>query len=375
MSEIKVNSIKGVAATTAALTINNTDGSATANLTNRQNRNLIINGAMQVAQRGTSSSSNSGGMTVDRFGVYPSNTDEAPTFEQVDVASGTTPYNLGLTKALKVTNGNQTSGAGADDNIRILYKLESQDLRNSGWNYLSSSSNVTLSFYVKSSVAQNFNFSLRTKDGPDRGYAYETGSLSADTWTKVTKTIPGSSILQFDNDNGPGLELNFWLFLGTNSTGTRTLNAWHSYDSSTITPDQTSTWYTTNDATFELTGVQLEVSDHATSFEHISFNQELILCQRYFQSLSLHGVAADKTPYDSSYRVWYPFKQTMRVIPTMTMPSISNFQPGGATGTASGSSPTVDGVLVNLGSNNTNDNYIPSWVNDTSAIMQADAEL
>jgi hypothetical protein len=282
MSEIKVNSIKGVGASTAAITVNNTDGSATANLTNRQNRNLIINGAMQVAQRGTSSSSNSGGMTVDRFGVYPSNTDEAPTFEQVDVASGTTPYNLGLTKALKVTNGNQTSGAGADDNIRILYKIESQDLRNSGWNYLSSSSNVTLSFYVKSSVAQNFNFALRTKDGPDRGYAYETGSLSADTWTKVTKTIPGASTLQFDNDNGPGLELNFWLFLGTNSTGTRTLNAWHTFDSTTVTPDQTSTWYTTNDATFELTGVQLEVSDHATSFEHRSFGHELLLCQRYY---------------------------------------------------------------------------------------------
>jgi len=330
MSEIKVNSIKGVAASSAAITVNNTDGTATANLTTvnsvtmpnggfLSNRNLIINGAMQVAQRGTSGSVSSGGMSVDRFGVYPSNTDEAVTYAQVDVASGTTPYNLGLTKALKVTNGNQTSGAGADDNIRILYKLESQDVRNSGWNYLSSSSYVTLSFYVKSSVAQNFNFALRTKDGPDRGYAYETGSLSADTWTKVTKTIPGASMLQFDNDNGPGLELNFWLFLGTNSTGTRPLNAWHSFDSSTITPDQTSTWYTTNDATFEITGVQLEVGSVATDFEHRSFAQELRLCCRYFYAATdtIAGIfIPDNADQDAAYG-GIQFPVIMRAAPTV----------------------------------------------------------
>ena len=66
MSEIKVNSIKGVGASAAAITVNNTDGTCTANLSNRQNRNLIINGAMEVAQRGTTSTSN-GYQTVDRF--------------------------------------------------------------------------------------------------------------------------------------------------------------------------------------------------------------------------------------------------------------------------------------------------------------------
>ena len=69
MSEIKVNSIKGVGASAAAITVNNTDGTCTANITNNlSNRNLIINGAMQVAQRGTSSTS-SGYNTVDRFQV------------------------------------------------------------------------------------------------------------------------------------------------------------------------------------------------------------------------------------------------------------------------------------------------------------------
>ena len=131
MSEIKVNSIKGVGASAAAITVNNTDGTCTANLTNRTNRRLTINGAMIVAQRGTSSTDN-GYATVDRFKVIKNGTDEAPTQAQVDIASGTTPYTLGFRKALKVTNGNQTSGAGGGDFIWIQHVIEAQNIANSG---------------------------------------------------------------------------------------------------------------------------------------------------------------------------------------------------------------------------------------------------
>ena len=182
MSEIKVNSIKGVGASTAAITVNNTDGTCTANLTNRTNKNLLINGSFLIAQRGTSATTNGHG-TVDRFSVDYGNTDEAPTQSQVDVASGTTPYTLGFRKALRVTNGNQTSGAGSGDYLGIEYYVEAQDMANSGWNYTSSSSNVTLSFYIKSSVAQSFKGFLRSRDGSSQRYAFDTGSLSADTWT------------------------------------------------------------------------------------------------------------------------------------------------------------------------------------------------
>ena len=119
------------------------------------NKNIIVNGAMQVAQRGTSSTS-TGYQTVDRFSPYHGGTDEAPTYAQVDVASGTTPYTSGFRKSLKVTNGNQTSGAGAGDLIQLSTDLEGQDIAKSGWNYNSTSSFIVLSFYVKSSVAQNF---------------------------------------------------------------------------------------------------------------------------------------------------------------------------------------------------------------------------
>ena len=318
MSEIKVNSIKGVGASAAAITVNNSDGTCTANLTNKPNRNLIINGAMQVAQRGTSSTGNGYG-SVDRFSVLSSGTDEAPTHAQADVASGTTPYTLGFRKALKITNGNQTSGAGADDYLVARTVLEAQDIANSGWNYLSTSSSITISFWVKSSVAQNFYVNLWSQDGTNYNYIFETGSLTADTWTKVTKTIIGNSNLTFNNDNGAGLRIQLVAFYGTNKTGSVSLNTWGTFSGSTITPDMTSTWYTTNDATLEITGVQLEVGSVATDFEHRSFAQELALCQRYCQvhvNPPLCGVVPDNGSRVYVAQTILPVK--MRTTPTLS---------------------------------------------------------
>ena len=347
MSEIKVNSIKGVGASTAAITVNNTDGTCTANITNNlSNRNLIINGAMQVAQRGTSSTT-SGYGSLDRFKISYSGNDEAPTHSQVDVASGTTPYTLGFRKAFRLTNGNQTSGAGAADYLIIRTILEAQDIANSGWNYLSSSSNVTLSFWVKSSVAQNFYGSLRSIDGTGYNYPFETGSLSADTWTKITKTISGNSNLTFNNDNGAGLYISFMPFFGTDFTASSvTLNQWAAYNLSTQQPDNTSTWYTTNDATFEITGVQLEVGSVATDFEHRSFAQELDLCRRYFQQISpsSDGVIALGNSWTTTFSkfVIY-FNPNMRTAPTVNSNGTVKVRNGsGQTQDHTGASITLD---------------------------------
>ena len=246
------------------------------------NRNLIINGAMLVAQRGTSSTS-TGYATVDRFEVRTSGTDENPTQAQVDVASGTTPYTSGFRKAYKITNGNQTSGAGAADQLYIRHRIESQDLANSGWNYVSSSSYVTLSFWVKSSVAQNFYGYLEAQQGTAKMFPFQTGSLSADTWTKVTVTISGNSDLTFANDNSVGMGIIIAPFFGTDNTdNSASVNTWKAHSSSARCPDNTSTWYTTNDATFELTGVQLELGQQATNFNHLSFGDNSAKCQRYY---------------------------------------------------------------------------------------------
>ena len=319
MSEIKVNSIKGVGASAAAITVNNSDGTCTANLTNRTNKNLILNGAFLISQRGTSSTS-AGYQTVDRFKVGLGGNDEAPTIAQADVASGTTPYTLGFRKAFKFTNGNQTGGAGAADTIEVHTRLEGQDIANSGWNYKSTSSFVTLSFWIKSSVAQSFPVYLHTQSNPEYVFPFETGSLSADTWTKITKTISGNSNLVFDNDNGHGLKVAFVPFRGTDYTDNSvTYDAWAAYASGSRSKDMTSTWYTTNDATFEITGVQLEVGDSATDFELLSFAQELALCQRYcIRHTLVSGAATAYNAYSDGYRWWVAFPSQMRDTPTMT---------------------------------------------------------
>jgi len=296
-----------------------------------QNKNLIINGAMQVAQRGSSFTA-SGSYPVDRFEVAHSGTDEAPTIAQADVASGTTPYTLGFRKCYKITNGNQTGGAGASDEIHISYKIEAQDLANSGWNYTSSSSFITLSFWVKSSVAQEFHGFLYTPDGSQQLYSFSLGSLSADTWTKITKTIPGASNLQIDNDNGEGPKIAWSLFKGTDFTASSvTLNQWAAYADGTQTPDQTTTWWTTNDATFELTGVQLEVGSVATDFEHRSYSDEFQKCLRYYEQMSSNGVSVAyfATGYcESTTEVNYPilFKAYKRATPTVTSTAGSTFR-------------------------------------------------
>ena len=289
-------------------------------------RNLIINGAMQVAQRGTSSTTNGYG-SIDRFRIVYSGTDEAPTQAQADVAAGTTPYTLGFRKCYKITNGDQSNNAGAADFIKIQHRIEAQDIANSGWDYKSASSFLTLSFWVKSSVPQNFYGYLETHgNSPGYLYPYETGSLSQNTWTKVTKTIAGNSNLLFNNDNAEGLRIEIHPFLGTDSTASGvSLNQWNVYASASRTPDQTATWYETNDATFEITGVQLEVSSVATDFEHRSFGQELALCQRYFYRLAGDDTTITTGHQNGAYGIFpIQYPQEMRTQPTGTAQTVTD---------------------------------------------------
>ena len=308
-------------------------------------RNLIINGAMNVAQRGTSSTGN-GYQTVDRFKIDNSGTDEAPTQAQVDLSSSDTPYTFGFRKSVKITNGNQTSGAGAADYIGIEQRIEAQNIATSGWNYASPTSFVTFSFWVKSSVAQNFYGYLFTEDGAERVYSFETGSLTADTWTKITKTIPGNSIVQVNNDNGFGLQIQLWPYLGTNYTASgATLNQWKAWDGADRFPDMTTTWYTTNDATFETTGWQLEVGSEATPFEHRSFHQDYLECARYYIQMNRLPVMTNRVAgYVSTTTRFNPVP--MRVIPSVSLAgtlSLNVFFYGSGTPT----SPTTPGFQNN----------------------------
>ena len=162
-------------------------------------------------------------------------------------------------------------------------------------------------------------------DSPEQVYPFETGNLSADTWTKVTKTIPGNNNIVVNNDTGEGLKLFINQFWGTDFTDSgRNLNTWGGFSSASRMPDFTSTWYTTNDATFEITGVQLEVGSVATDFEHRSFAQELILCQRYCQKLGAGNgtydcMATGNGVYNTKAYIPYRLMTSMRSTPSFTL--------------------------------------------------------
>jgi hypothetical protein len=322
-SQLKVNSISDAAGANGNAITLATDGTCTAKITNNlSNRNLIINGAFNVAQR-SASSTTSGFSTVDRFKNFHQNVDEAPTQAQHALTSSDAgPWAAGFRNSFHITNGNQTSGAGAGDRIVINTPLEAQNIACSGWNYNSTSSYITLQFWVKSSVAQNFYGYFVTSDGTSYLYPFETGALTADTWTKITKTIPGNSNLTVNNDNGSGLEIEIAPFMGTNYTASGvTLNQWNAAGSwDARIPDMTSTWYTTNDSTFEITGVQLEVGSVATDFEHRSYGDELSRCQRYFYmkaSGNQCGITDGRFLSGSEADFMVSFPVTMRAAPSI----------------------------------------------------------
>ena len=295
------------------------------------NRNLVINGAMQVAQRGTTSTTQNAYTTVDRWKILSGGLDEGVTTAQSDITSGLA-YNDGFRKAYKVQNGNQTSGAGASDYLVPIYRFESQDLANSGWDYVSSSSFITISFYVKSSVAQTFQVQLYNGEPTQsRQYVFEYSATTS--WTRITHTVPGGSGVQIDNDNGAGFDLYFNLFHGTNSTDNSYVNnQWNNYGGGNPQyKDNTSTWYTTNDATWEITGLQVEVGSVATDFEHRSFADELRRCQRYYYVLGNGSDLADETIGNgrgwssSQMELTVEFPEVMRTTPSLVQSTGTNY--------------------------------------------------
>ena len=284
-------------------------------------RNLIINGAMQVAQRGTSSTSND--YLLDRWYTYSGSTSNTVTTSQVAITSGNA-YDAGFRKAAKIS----LSGAGTLANtteILFYQRIEAQDLANSGWNYKSASSFVTLSFWVKASTAQAYAAHLRTEDGTAYLYAFTYTVAQANVWQKITKTIPGNSNITIDDDNGSGLRV----YVGVPAVG-------GNYDGATPDtwivsandkfPPIPSTWLTAGASTFELTGVQFEVGSVATDFEHRSFADEIRRCRRYFCKyvgpLNINFV--NEHPNNTAGYLHFPFYEEMRASPTETMGSSVN---------------------------------------------------
>ena len=303
-------------------------------------RNMVINGDMSIAQRGTSSTS-TGVKTVDRWNM---GANVGVTQSQVALTSGAA-FDSGFRSAYKLTN------TGAIDNtatqyVSCFYYPEAQDMAKSGWNYKSASSYITISFWIKSSVAGTYNVNPMTQDGTQKIYP-QTFSLSANTWTKVEKSFAGHADLTFNNDNGRGMQLHISPFYGTNFTDSGvSTSAWSNYGSATRFPDYAQNWGASTGATWEITGVQLELGSVATDFEHRSYGEELALCQRYYQYYNgNYQLGVGRTISSNRVDLTYQFPVQMRDDPTLEAADLSTMYVEGVTA-FNPSNPTVAAVHI-----------------------------
>tara|TARA_B100001287_G_scaffold270797_1_gene270080 strand:- start:1205 stop:2293 length:1089 start_codon:yes stop_codon:yes gene_type:complete len=246
-------------------------------LTNSQiggRRNILINGGMNVAQRGTSETgvgAADGFFTCDRWGVYQGGTAGRLTMTQD--SSGPS----GFANSLKLDCTTADTSIAAGEYFAIYQRLEGQDVQQIKKG-TSDAENITVSFYVKGNASATYAVELFDNDNTRQ--ASQLFSVTTD-WTRVVKTFTADTTGAFDDDNAQSLQLNFWIHAGSNLTS-GTLN--QTFDSNTNANRAVgiSSFFDSTDRTFFLTGVQLEVGSQATPFEHRSFAEELKLCQRYF---------------------------------------------------------------------------------------------
>ena len=259
-----------------------TDGSGALSFTDNlsSGRNLVINGAMQVAQRGTSDSDLNSYATVDRFRLKRVLTDElAGTQEQ----SSTAP--AGFSNSYKVDITTAESALAADEFFSMRHLIEAQNLQQLDYN-TSDAKAVTLSFWIRSHVTGTYAVGLENPDG-SRNIAKTYSVSSANTWEHKTITFPGDTGgANPNNDNGIGFQIDWYLAAGSNFTSSDG-SSWGAQNNNRRAYGQSANAIGTTGGVY-LTGVQLEVGEVATAFERRSYHDELARCRRYyFQSRQL----------------------------------------------------------------------------------------
>ena len=295
--------------------------------TNNQMAPLIVNGDMAIAQRSDSTvaqadGSNEGYATVDRMQTTFSNSAGGTITTSRDT---TAPTGFGQSMKFNVT-GADTSLASTHV-VFTEHTLEAQVIRNSGWNYTSSSSYLTLSFQIRSSKTGTYCVYLQTNDGTAYQYTQEYTISSADTWEQKVLTFPGNSNLTFNNDNGKGLIVAWVWAVGSGRSGTA--GSWTT-GNAYGTSNQVNFLDSTDNIAY-ITGVQLEVGQFTSStlppFQHETFGDNLARCQRYYYRMINENVAMATFSYYSSGRVeaGVSFPVQMRTAPSLVSTSGSSY--------------------------------------------------
>ena len=256
-------------------------------LTNSQlggRRNIIINGAFQVAQRGTSHTgvgNGDNGYYLDRFKFAESGTSGAEfTISQ----STDSPDGFGFSMKFDCTTADTSLGSG--EQLRIISDYEGQDLQQLKKG-TSGAEKVTLSFHVKSNLTGTAIVTIY--DTPNNRHISKSYTISsANTWEKKIITFEGDTSGAIDNDNTTGFRIEWHLRAGSDATSGTLATSWASYVAANQAAGQTIDLASSTDNEFYITGIQLEVGSQATPFEHRSFGEELLLCQRYYYQTEYH---------------------------------------------------------------------------------------
>lgn len=274
------------------------------------NRNLIINGAMQVAQRGTSTSgaTGSGYFSTDRWQIANS------SLGTWTVSQSTTAPD-GFSNSFKMDCTTADASPAASNFLIFRQHVEAQNLQHLKFG-TSSAQSLTLSFWVRSSKTGTYIAELLQPDASNRhiGNAYTINS--ADTWEYKTITFAGDTSGVINNDNGTGFQVNWWLGAGSNFTGGTLQTSWGAVNASKRAVGQVNLADSTSNEWY-ITGVQLEVGEQDTPFEHRSYGDELARCQRYYQKKDAQlSIFAPYASNDNYGVYWSTFPVVMRASPT-----------------------------------------------------------
>jgi len=291
-----------------------TSGSAVSlNGTIPSNRNRIINGDMRIDQRnaGASVTPTNGQYSVDRWQASLS---QASKFSVQRNAGSVTPP-AGFINYLGATSLSAYT-VGASELFLLSQLIEGFNTADLAWG-TSSAEQVTLSFWIRSSLTGTFGGSLGNNAG-DRNYPFSYTISAANTWERKTINISGDTSGTWLTDNSCGIRLNF--SLGTGSSRSATAGSWTGTSGIYSSTGATSV-VGTNGATFYITGVQLEAGSVATPFERRQYGQELALCQRYYEAGSHWSQFG--AGYGSSGGQNIGFRVSKRATPTVTATSTS----------------------------------------------------
>ena len=309
-------------------------------------KNLVINGDMRIFQRATSATTSTSTYdTVDRFLLYESS-DGAMTSEKEDL-SVADQATTGQRTALEMNVTTADGTIAANQFAAIYHRIEAQNLQHLLYG-TSAAKNLTLSFYVKSNKTGTYCISFNKNDSTEYFIPIEYTISSANTWEKkvivLSPTAGSTSVITASggaiaDDNGVGLQITFGLAWGSNYHGTN--NTWTT--SSHLATSNQVNWLDSTSNNFYLTGVQLEVGDQATDFEHLPHDVQLQRCSRYYHPLSYGLLSSAPVMFGLAFggldgsnvgsdNVMFPynFPVPMRDAPTVTVGSA-----GSGTGSAS----------------------------------------